>query len=86
MPRLRWWIVYEMGRSFAAPKKTDIKQWKKVYGLYVEGFRFIGSGFHNDEKLPKQLSELADFLECNTEHYLKIAKPNHNIVFEKSDA
>jgi hypothetical protein len=74
--------VYEMGRSFTVPKKTDVKQWKKVHGLYVAGFRFFGSGFHNAEKLPDKLVDLAEFLKRNPEHHLKIAEPNYNIVFE----
>lgn len=73
--------VYEMGRSFKAPKKTDIKQWKKVYGLYIEGFRFFGSGFHTSEKLPENLSDLEDFLNRNPKHYLKVSEPNYSIEF-----
>jgi hypothetical protein len=79
-------LVYEMGRSFTAPKKTDIKQWKKVYGLYVEGFRFFGSGFHNAEKLPEKLSDLKYFLQRNSEHHLRIAKPNYSVEFERNNA
>ena len=78
--------VYEMGRSFTAPKKNDIKQWKKIYGLYVEGFRFFGSGFHTSEKLPDKLSDLNDFLSRNNEHYLKICKPNYSIEFDRKNA
>jgi len=29
-----------MGRSFKAPKKSDIEQWKKVRRLWMAGFRF----------------------------------------------
>ncbi len=76
-------IVFEMGRNFSAPKKTDDKQWKKVFRLYSAGFRFIGSGFHDSEKLPDNLSDVDSFLERNKEHYLRIKSPNYDIEFDK---
>jgi hypothetical protein len=78
--------VYEMGRSFTAPKKADIKQWKKVHGLYIEGFRFFGSGLHDAEKLPEKLTDLKDFLRRNAEHHLRVEKPNYDIEFEQQNA
>ncbi|MBT8123991.1 MAG: hypothetical protein KJO81_04110, partial [Gammaproteobacteria bacterium] len=63
-----------------------IKQWKKVYSLYIEGFRFFGSGFHTSEKLPEKLSDLKGFLNRNPEHYLKISEPDYSIEFERKNA
>ena len=71
--------VYEMGRSFTAPKTSDTKQWKKVQGLYAAGFRFIGSGNHGSPPLPTKLSELERFLQDNPKHYLKVATPIKNL-------
>jgi len=71
--------VYEMGRSFTSPKASDIKQWKKVQGLYAAGFRFIGSGHHDSLPLPTKLSEVERFLQENPKHYLKVATPNENL-------
>jgi len=68
--------MYAMGRSFKAPKTSDLKQWKKVQLLYAEGFRFVGSGYHEGENLPKSLSEVDAFLRRNLDHPLKIAAPN----------
>lgn len=68
--------MYEMGRSFKVPKSNDTKQWKKVQLLYAEGFRFVGSGYHEGESLPKSLSEVEAFLSRNPVHPLKVAAPN----------
>ena len=75
-------IVYRMGRSFTAPKKADTKQWKKVQLLYAEGFRFIGSGYHEGPKLPEKLSDIEMFLKDNTHHPLKVAAPNQALKIE----
>lgn len=71
--------AYEMGRSFTSPKASDIKQWKKVQGLYAAGFRFIGSGHNDSLPLPTKLSEVERFLQENPKHYLKVATPNENL-------
>lgn len=75
--------VYEMGRSFTSPKASDIKQWKKVQGLYAAGFRFIGGGHHGSlplpTSLPTKLSEVERFLQENPRRYLKVATPNENL-------
>lgn len=67
--------IYEMGRNFKAPKKTDKKQWKKVKLLYSAGFRFFGSGMHDGPKLPEKLSDIERFIEENEKHPLRVAKP-----------
>lgn len=67
--------LYEMGRNFRAPKKSDAQQWKKVKRLYEAGFRFIGSGAHDVPRLPEKLSDVESFLEENPRHPLKVATP-----------
>lgn len=52
-----------MGRAFKPPKKTDIKQWKKVKYLVDNGILFHR---YNDERYgpyPKTLEEAYDFVE-----------------------
>lgn len=71
--------IYEMGRSFKAPKSSDLKQWMKVRLLYAEGFRFFGCGSRGGEKLPKNLVDLEQFLKENPAHPLKVAEPNHSL-------
>jgi len=75
-------IVYRMGRNFSAPKKSNLKQWKKVLLLYSEGFRFVGSGMHDGPKLPEKLSDVEMFLSDNPHHPLKIAAPDHTLKVE----
>ena len=68
--------LYEMGRSFKAPRTSDIKQWKKVQWLYSEGFRFIGCGSRGGAKLPSELHQVETFLKENPKHPLKVEAPN----------
>ena len=52
-----------MGRAFKPPKKTDIKQWKKVKYLVDNGIIFHR---YNDERYgpyPKTLEEAYEFVE-----------------------
>ena len=66
---LRW-----MGRSFAAPKRTDIEQWKKVEALWIAGFRFHSYRSHPDaERLPDKLKDVADFVRRNPRHPFRMA-------------
>ena len=72
--------MYEMGRSFKAPKSSDTRQWTKVNILYAEGFRFIGCGSHDGLPLPAKLSDLESFLRDNVKHPLRVAAPNKQIL------
>ena len=67
--------IYEMGRSFKAPKKTDKQQWEKVRLLYAAGYRFFGNGSHNGDKLPDKLSDLEQFIKNNKKHPLRVSDP-----------
>jgi hypothetical protein len=62
-----------MGRSFTAPKKADVEQWKKVAALWNAGFRFHSYRSHPDaEKLPEKLRDVADFLSRNPNHPFRV--------------
>ena len=58
---------YNMGRHFKAPKKSDIKQWKKIEFLNENGFRFqkirYGSKHHETVAYPESLEEARVFVE-----------------------
>lgn len=62
-----------MGRSFKAPKRTDIKQWEKVRILWFQGFRFWSYGSNLDaEALPDRLQDVNDFIRRNPSHPLRV--------------
>ena len=62
-----------MGRSFKAPKRTDIKQWEKVRILWFQGFRFWSYGSNPDaEALPDRLQDVNDFIRRNPSHPLRV--------------
>jgi hypothetical protein len=63
----------KMGRSFAAPKKTDTEQWKKVELLWNAGFRFNSYRSHpNAEQLPDRLKDVDDFIHRNPDHPFRL--------------
>jgi hypothetical protein len=65
--------LHWMGRSFTAPKKADVEQWKKVAALWNAGFRFHSYRSHPDaEKLPEKLRDVADFLSRNPNHPFRV--------------
>ncbi|BBM02436.1 hypothetical protein GL2_25100 [Microbulbifer sp. GL-2] len=57
---------HNFGRHFKAPKKTDLRQWKKVAFLFEHGFRFqkirIGSGHHDVVPYPETLEQAKEFV------------------------
>ena len=62
-----------MGRSFKAPKRTDIKQWEKVRIFWFQGFRFWSYGSNPDaEALPDRLQDVNDFIRRNPSHPLRV--------------
>ena len=64
--------LYPMGKTFRAPKKSDVEKWEVVIELYRNGFRFIGSGCSDTPPLPTRRSELKRFLKENPSHPQKI--------------
>jgi DNA-directed RNA polymerase subunit RPC12/RpoP len=58
-----------MGRSFKAPSKDDLSEWKKIEKLWNAGFRFWSyRSAPNAEPLPKRLSDVDDFIRRNADH------------------
>lgn len=55
----------DMGSDFKAPKKSDIKQWKKVRLLFEQGFTFHSCGCCGPGYRPAELREVYSFIESN---------------------
>ena len=53
--------LHWLGRTFRAPKRSDIKQWKKVEALWQAGFRFNTYG-GKAEPLPETFKEAGAFI------------------------
>ncbi|MDD7973855.1 hypothetical protein, partial [Roseinatronobacter alkalisoli] len=67
--------VFEMGRSFKAPRKSDTEQWQKVQRLWEAGFRFYSYRRYPDEEpLPERLSEVESFISRNPHHPFKVSQ------------
>jgi len=60
-------LLFIMGRSFKAPRKSDQKQWLKVEKLRKAGFLFPTN---TDESAgyPEKLNEVDDFIQNNPHH------------------
>ncbi len=58
--------TFEMGRYFRAPKRTDLKQWRKVQLLWTAGYRF--NGRTKGPPFPARLSEVEAFIRDNPRH------------------
>jgi ribosomal protein L37AE/L43A len=67
--------AYEMGRSFKAPARSDIKQWKKVQVLFAHGFRFFSYRTYECAPLPDRLSEVDEFIRAHPDHPFRVADP-----------
>lgn len=65
-------VIFEMGRAFHAPKRSDREQWEKVRRLYDAGFRFYRYRSLSGPSLPSSLSEVDSFIAGNPEHPLRI--------------
>ncbi len=67
--------AHNFGRHFKAPKKTDLKQWKKVIFLFENGFRFQKIYIENDSlksiPYPETLEEAKEFVEKYKAHAIK---------------
>jgi hypothetical protein len=55
--------MWEMGRTFKAPKQDDVKQWRKVEALVRNEITFHSYGSHGWGKFPRVLNEVAPFIE-----------------------
>jgi len=55
--------MWEMGRTFKAPKQDDLKQWRKVEALVRSDITFHSFGSHGLGRFPKFLNEAVPFIE-----------------------
>ncbi|MBX7539655.1 hypothetical protein [Qipengyuania sphaerica] len=61
--------AHYMGRSFKAPKKSDVKQWRKVELLWLAGFRFhTNTRSRKIAPYPEHLREVEKFILDNPDH------------------
>lgn len=72
--------AYEMGRSFKAPAKSSVKQWKKVQLLFAHGFRFFSYQMYEYAQLPKRLNEVEEFIKSEPDHPFRVASPRHDLL------
>lgn len=75
--------MVSMGLDFKAPKRSEIKQWKKVEILYKNGIRFGGCGCSGPGYRPKELSEVEHFLSTSEE--INRRKSDGQKLLEKFD-
>src|SRR5207247_8780650 len=54
--------MHDMGWDFKAPRKNDVKQWKKVEILLQHGFTLQSCGCCGPRLRPAELREVAAFL------------------------
>lgn len=63
-----------MGRSFRAPKRRDLDQWKKVQRLHQAGFRFFSYRSVPGPSLPSTLADVEAFIAENPTHPMRVAE------------
>lgn len=62
-----------MGRTFRAPARRQIDQWKKVKRLWDAGFRFWSyRSFPEAERYPDDLRDIDAFIERNRTHPMRV--------------
>lgn len=54
--------MHSMGRDFKAPRKNDLKQWKKVEILFAHGFSYHSCGCCGPGLRPQELRDVDAFL------------------------
>ncbi|MEO8609923.1 MAG: hypothetical protein ABI690_18665 [Chloroflexota bacterium] len=59
--------MISMGLDFKAPKRGDVKQWKKVEILYQNGINFHSCGCNGPGYRPRRLDEVEHFLATSGE-------------------
>ncbi|MBO9492379.1 hypothetical protein J7384_18600 [Endozoicomonas sp. G2_1] len=62
-----------LGRNFRAPRQSHKNKWQSVMLLWEAGFRYCGSGYHEDPALPESKAETIEFIKNNINHIQKIA-------------
>ena len=74
--------IHEMGRSFRAPRQATQEQWLKIQVLYALGFRFVGNGNYEGERLPRNLRQVSGFVARNPKHRLRLAEVDESLLPE----
>ena len=74
--------LYQMGRSFKAPRRSAVRQWEKVQTLYAHGFRFFSYRSYDCAPLPETLRDVEQFLRDNPRHPFKTGAPNLDLLPE----
>ena len=75
--------LFEMGRSFKAPRAIDREQWDKVQGLYALGFRFWSYGSGRPPRLPARLKDVPRFVTVHPNHPSRTAARDDTLLPEK---
>jgi hypothetical protein len=58
-----------MGRSFKAPKRSDVDHWRAIEALWISGFRFYSYRSAPDaESMPTKSRDVAGFVRRNPNH------------------
>jgi predicted RNA-binding Zn-ribbon protein involved in translation (DUF1610 family) len=77
--------AHEMGRSFKAPSRFDLEQWKKVRILFAHGFRFFSYRNHECEPLPDRLRDVEAFIAEHPEHPFRVADDKPDLLAENDE-
>jgi hypothetical protein len=72
--------AYEMGRSFKAPPKSNLEQWRKVQALFAHGFRFSSYRSSGGPPLPKRYRDVERFVSENPQHPLRTARARPSLL------
>jgi hypothetical protein len=67
--------LYAMGKTFRAPRSSQVEQWKVIELLFHAGFRFI-SGRDIHAELPTRLRDVGQFIRENLDCPLRLPKAN----------
>ncbi|ULU26796.1 hypothetical protein DYST_03744 [Dyella terrae] len=63
-----------MGRSFRAPKRRDVDQWRKVQRLHQADFRFFSYRSVSGPSLPSKLADVESFIAENPAHPMRVTE------------
>jgi hypothetical protein len=62
-----------MGRSFKAPKTSELRQWEKVRRLWSAGYRFhTAAAYQPIPPYPIALSDVEEWIEKNPRHPFRL--------------
>lgn len=64
-----------MGKTFRAPRLSQVERWRAIEALFHAGFRFM-SGRDSHAELPTRLRDVERFIRENPDHPLRLPKAN----------